>query len=102
MGSQAKPVHSDLSVLHVTITETETKTNMKKSAKTTGRGWTYNIPNNHETLIVYVRKGSCTMETKIISGSNDDDDDDDDDDGDSSNSSSSNSEPTIVPIHSTV
>jgi redox-sensitive bicupin YhaK (pirin superfamily) len=109
--SQAKPVHSDLSVLHVTITETETKGTTATATATatannnkTGRGWTYNIPNNHETLIVYVRKGSCTMETKIISASNSDDDDDDINDiNDNDNDGGDSSEPpTIVPIHSTV
>ena len=30
-------------------------------SSTTTPGWTYTILANHDTLIVYVHKGSCTM-----------------------------------------
>ena len=128
--SQAKPLHSDLSVLHVAITETETEAKAMTtttSTTTTGgdtRGWTYHIPNNHETLIVYVRKGSCSMVTKSSSSSSSSSNSDVYDDDTTNNavdniynvdstSSSANEkkkqsqsqqqqQPTIVPIHSTV
>jgi len=121
--SQAKPLHSDLSVLHVAITETEatakamTTTTATTPSATSTRGWTYHIPNNHETLIVYVRKGSCSMVTKSSSSGSDVYDDDTTNnavdniynvDNTSSNSESEKNQsqhqqqPTIVPIHSTV
>ena len=104
--SQTQPVHSDLSILHVTITETATTGHntgfVSKNAGTGSieldqeeqqqpRGWTYHIPTNHETLIVYVRKGSCTMFTQ--SGNSD---------TTSSGYNSNTAEATMVPIHSTV
>ena len=99
-------MHSDLSILHVTITETATTEHtagfVSKNAGTGSieldqeeqqqpRGWTYHIPTNHETLIVYVRKGSCTMFTQ--SGNSD---------TTSSGYNSNTAEATMVPIHSTV
>ena len=91
--SQAEPLHSDLSVLHVMITETETPTTTSPTTATSSTtslpGWTYDIPPGHDTLIVYVRKGSCTMETTATTGN-------------TISSRSSSLSPTDVPIHSTV
>jgi redox-sensitive bicupin YhaK (pirin superfamily) len=65
VASQADPLHSDLSILHATIEETQSSKSTEST--TTGeRGWTYDIPSGHETLIVYVRKGSCTMVAQTI------------------------------------
>jgi redox-sensitive bicupin YhaK (pirin superfamily) len=89
--SQAEPLHSDLSVLHVTITETETATTATSST-TSSPGWTYDVPPGHDTLIVYVRKGSCTMQTTATISST----------AGNVISSSSSSSSTDVPIHSTV
>ena len=89
--SQAEPLHSDLSVLHVTITETETATTATSST-TSSPGWTYDVPPGHDTLIVYVRKGSCTMQTTATISST----------AGNAISSSSSSSSTDVPIHSTV
>ncbi len=77
--SQAEPLHSDLTVLHVKVEETTTSTTSKSQGQA---GFVYNIPPDHDTLIVYVRKGSCTMETVV--------------------SDVISSSPTDVPIHSTV
>jgi len=83
-ASTAEPLHSDLSVLHVNIEETETSTiNISKGEATCG--WIYDIPTDHDTLIVYVRKGSCTMETVDLTSTDE-----------------ISSSPTDVPIHSTV
>ena len=79
--SQAAPLHSDLCVLHVTIEETTKPTATPNAKASSTPGWVYDIPSDHDTLIVYVRKGSCTLETKC---------------------GSSISPPTPVPIHSTV
>jgi len=90
--SQAGPLHSDLSILHVTVEETAkttptTPTSSLNDEGSSSPGWIYDIPPDHDTLIVYVRKGSCTMETTTVSPTG---------------TTSSRSSPTEVPIHSTV
>ena len=89
--SQAEPLHSDLSILHVTVEETENKTPkaLTSSGKTPPeQGWIYDIPSDHDTLIVYVRKGSCDMITTTASVGDD--------------TSVQSSQTAEVPIHSTV
>ncbi len=83
-ASTAEPLHSNLSVLHVNVEETEISRTDDSQGQATP-GWTYDIPSDHDTLIVYVRKGSCTMETVATSSTDE-----------------STSSPTDVPIHSTV
>mmetsp|Transcript_26088 Transcript_26088/g.54645 ORF Transcript_26088/g.54645 Transcript_26088/m.54645 type:complete len:656 (-) Transcript_26088:153-2120(-) len=105
--SGVAPLHSDLSVLHVAIGTEAAATRDDNDDDIDGLlppssspGWTYDIPPDHDTLIVYVRKGSCTMETiakprtagSSSSSSNDDDD----------AAAAASSGATEVPIHSTV
>mmetsp|Transcript_18082 Transcript_18082/g.37958 ORF Transcript_18082/g.37958 Transcript_18082/m.37958 type:complete len:203 (+) Transcript_18082:469-1077(+) len=68
--SGVAPLHSDLSVLHVAIGTEAAATRDDNDDDIDGLlppssspGWTYDIPPDHDTLIVYVRKGLCTIES---------------------------------------
>mmetsp|Transcript_25440 Transcript_25440/g.70075 ORF Transcript_25440/g.70075 Transcript_25440/m.70075 type:complete len:630 (+) Transcript_25440:138-2027(+) len=86
--SEAAPLHSDLSVLHVSM-ESAKDTEQAGANKEESEGWIYDIPQGHETLIVYVRKGSCTMSTRSTTTN-------------TNAAGKSELQPIPVPIHSTV
>ena len=79
------PTMSDMNVLHTTIStirnrRLERRQSQKQQQEDTGStttttsthpGWTYEIPSNYDTLLLYIRKGSCKITTTAISRTSD-------------------------------